>query len=383
MLDGDNSTVEGYDVVCGFSPTTAVEECLILPPHAFENGKMVRRHSLSKSLEFDFPAPVGALKVWNVDHEEAQLMPIYLGDKGLENANFYIALDEAFVNLLLAWRMLGFDHNKEIEFEGARFRPLDLIVSRLPKPMDLIGKLHGYVCVGTLAEGVIAGRRVRRFMYQMTSHEEVAAKYGVQGVGYQTGVPAACAAMMLAKGMIGERGVIAPGAPRRASVHRADGGHGTPWAVVDLPPEDELPICVSADDHWYVRGGHDGRGSAHHQHPPVHGGGDDLHLRLVGRLRHRGHGAVLGPGPDTAHARPAAGVLGAAHGAGVLGARLGAAARRRVLRLDTRAHWASSGASSAAGGRGPANGSTRPCTSRSWRATSAPGGRSSTAMSSG
>ena len=98
-------------------------------------------------------------------------MPLYLGGKGLRDADFFIALDDAFVNLLLAWRMLGFDHNKEIEFEGARFRPLDLIVSRLPKPVDLIGKLHGYACVGTLAEGTIGGRPARRFMYQMTSHD--------------------------------------------------------------------------------------------------------------------------------------------------------------------------------------------------------------------
>jgi saccharopine dehydrogenase (NAD+, L-lysine-forming) len=238
VLDGDNSTVEGFDVACGFSPTTAVEECLILPPHAFENGKMVRRRSLTKSLEFTFPAPVGALKVWNVDHEESQLMPIYLGDKGLQNADFYIALDDAFVNLLLAWRMLGFDHNKEIEFEGARFRPLDLIVSRLPKPVDLIGKLHGYACVGTLAEGTIAGRPARRFMYQMTSHERVAEEYGVQGVGYQTGVPAACAAIMLAKGLISDKGVLPPERIDPAAFIALMGSHGTPVETVDLPVDD-------------------------------------------------------------------------------------------------------------------------------------------------
>ncbi len=45
--------------------------------------------------------------------------------------------------MLLAWRRLGFDHNRKIEFEGAHFRPLDLLVSRLPRSVDLIGKLHG------------------------------------------------------------------------------------------------------------------------------------------------------------------------------------------------------------------------------------------------
>ena len=83
-----------------------VEECLILPPHAFENGKIIRRQSLSKSGDFEFPAPVGKLKVWNVDHEESQLMPLFLADKGLRKADFFIALDDAWVNLLLTWRKL-------------------------------------------------------------------------------------------------------------------------------------------------------------------------------------------------------------------------------------------------------------------------------------
>jgi saccharopine dehydrogenase (NAD+, L-lysine-forming) len=161
VLDGDNGTAEGYDLAPGFSPTTMVEECLILPPHALENGKRIRRKPLTHWMEFDFPTPVGKLKVYNVDHEESQLMPLYLSDKGLQNADFYIALDEGWVSLLLAWRKLGFDHNREIEFQGARFRPLDLLVSRLPRSVDLIGKLHGSVCVGTLADGTLGGERVR------------------------------------------------------------------------------------------------------------------------------------------------------------------------------------------------------------------------------
>ena len=181
MLDGDNSSADGVDFAPSFSPTTMVEECLILPPHAYEDGRIIRRESLSKTFEFTFPEPVGSSTVWNVDHEESQLMPLFLGDKGLRNADFFIALDPDWVNLLLAWRRLGFDHNKEIEFDGARFRPLDLLVSRLPKSVDLIGKMHGDVCVGALAEGTIGGKRVRRFMYQITSHDKAYASTACRG----------------------------------------------------------------------------------------------------------------------------------------------------------------------------------------------------------
>jgi saccharopine dehydrogenase (NAD+, L-lysine-forming) len=235
VLDGDNATAEGYDYAPGFSPTTMVEECLILPPAALENGERIRRKPLTHWMEFEFPAPVGKLKVWNVDHEESQLMPTYLSGKGLQNADFYIALDDGWVDLLLAWRRLGFDHNREIEFEGARFRPLDLLVSRLPRSVDLIGKLHGAVCVGTLAEGTQGGKPVRRFMCQITSHDEAFEKYGVQGTGLQTGVPAACGAIMFAKGLIHEKGVLAPERIDPQPFLELMTRHGAPWQVIDLP----------------------------------------------------------------------------------------------------------------------------------------------------
>jgi saccharopine dehydrogenase (NAD+, L-lysine forming) len=237
VLDGDNSSADGVDFAPSFSPTTMVEECLILPPHAFENGAKIRRRSLSTTREFDFPAPVGRLKVWNVDHEEAQLMPLFLGDKGLRDADFFIALDDQWVDLLLTWRKLGFDHNKEIDFKGARFRPLDLLVSRLPKAVDLIGHLHGAVCVGALCDGAIAGKRVRRYMYQITSHDEAFRTMGVQGTGYQTGIPAACGALLLARGIVHSPGVFAPEQIEPAPFLDLMTEHGAPWGVVDLPIE--------------------------------------------------------------------------------------------------------------------------------------------------
>ena len=242
VLDGDNSSAEGVDYAPSFSPTTMVEECLILPPHAYEDGKIIRRESLSKNFDFAFPDPVGKLTVWNVDHEESQLMPLFLGDKGLRNADFFIALDPDWANLLLAWRRLGFAHNKEIEFGGGQFRPLDLLVSRLPKAVDLIGRMHGAVCVGTLAKGTIGGKRVRRYMYQITSHDEAYDQHGVQGTGWQTGVPAACAGIMLAKGLVPGAGVYAPEQIDPAPFLELMTAHGTPWGVVDLPPDEELPI---------------------------------------------------------------------------------------------------------------------------------------------
>lgn len=237
VYDGDNGWAEGFEFVTSFSPAIMVEESLLLPPERFEDGRLVASEPLTISTEFDFPEPVGRLRVWHIDHEEPALMSRFLADKGLRYASFAIALADPWVELLRTWKRLGFAHKEEIEFGGCRFRPFDLLVSRLPRPVDLIGKMHGAVCVGTLAEGTIAGEPVRRFMYQITSHEEAFARMGVQGTGYQTGIPAACGALMLLRDQLPGPGVFAPEQIDPTTFLRLMTEHGAPWAVRDLPPE--------------------------------------------------------------------------------------------------------------------------------------------------
>jgi saccharopine dehydrogenase (NAD+, L-lysine-forming) len=234
VLDGDNGTVDGYEFACSFSPETMIEECL-LPPCVFRDGAEARNEALAVSREFDFPAPVGRLRLWNVDHEEAQLMPQFLRGKGLRDAAFFIALDDRFVEALRVFRFLGLNQRTPVEFRGATFSPIQFVASRLPQPAELAGKIHGAVCVGTLCEGTIAGRPARRFMYQTTSHDEAWERWGVQGTGWQTGASAACAVRLFARGEIGQRGVVAPELLDPQAYIAEMRAVGLEVGVVDLP----------------------------------------------------------------------------------------------------------------------------------------------------
>lgn len=242
VLDGDNGTVEGYDVACGFSPDTMIEECL-LPPTSFIDGRLVRHEPLTRSFEFDFPA-TGRLRVWNVDHEESQLMPLHLGDKGLRHADFFIALDPGFVELLRNLRKLDLDSPQPIEFKGGRFSPREFILSRLPRPVDLKGRISGEVCVGTLAMGTKDGKGLSRFAYNVTSHGDAFASMGAQGTGYQTGVPAAAAATLLAHGRIPQRGVLPPERLDPAVFLAEMARLGCPWHVIDLDRDAVEPLLA-------------------------------------------------------------------------------------------------------------------------------------------
>ena len=188
VLDGDNAVVDGYELACSFSVETMIEECL-LPPCVFRDGREERNEALSVFREFEFPAPVGRLTLCNVDHEEAQLMPMYLKGKGLRNASFFIGLDERFVEALRVFRILGLNQREPVDFKGDMISPIQFIASRFPRPVDLAGKLHGAVCVGTLCEGTIGGEPVRRFRYQTTSHDESWEKWGFRAPPSRPGPP--------------------------------------------------------------------------------------------------------------------------------------------------------------------------------------------------
>jgi saccharopine dehydrogenase (NAD+, L-lysine-forming) len=234
VLDGDNGTVDGYEFACSFSPETMIEECL-LPPCVFRDGAEARNEALSVSREFDFPAPVGRLKLWNVDHEEAQLMPQYLGGKGLRHAAFFIALDDRFVEAERVFRALGLNQRRPVEFGGATFSPIRFVASRFPQPAELAGKIHGAVCVGTLCEGTLNGRPARRFMYQTTSHDESWERWGVQGTGWQTGASAATAVRLFARGEVTRRGVVPPELLDPGAFITEMKAVGLSVGVVDLP----------------------------------------------------------------------------------------------------------------------------------------------------
>jgi saccharopine dehydrogenase (NAD+, L-lysine-forming) len=234
VLDGDNATVDGYELACSFSVETMIEECL-LPPTVFKDGREGHSEPLSVFMDFAFPEPVGKLTLCNVDHEESQLIPMFLGDKGLRDATFFIALDPRFVDTLKTFRILGLSQREPVEFEGATFSPIRFVASRFPRPVDLAGKIHGEVCVGTLAEGTLGGRPARRYLYQITSHDEAWEKWGVQGTALQTGAAAACAVTQFARGEILQRGVVAPEqldpAAFIAEMHKV----GLATGVMDLP----------------------------------------------------------------------------------------------------------------------------------------------------
>jgi carboxynorspermidine synthase len=107
-------------------------------------------------------------------------------------------------------RTIGLDSDQPIEVNGVTVVPRDVVTELLPKPADLAGKIKGNICVGTLVSGYKDGKKLTRFMYNTVNHEVAYQRLQEQGTSYQTGIPAALAADLLAEGIIKTRGAVPP-----------------------------------------------------------------------------------------------------------------------------------------------------------------------------
>ncbi len=231
VRDGDNSTVEGHSFAPLFSPHTMIEECL-LPPLVYHRGRFERLKPLTGGEVYDFPRPVGPLPAYYVDHEEVETLPVNI--RGLKECDFKYALGDEFVSTLKALDRIGLAGTRPVRVGKVEVVPRDLLVSLLPDPSTLAPKVRGHSCVGVEAVGLEGRRKVRRYMYTMSSHEECYEDHGVTATAYQTGVPPAIAVEMVARGEIARRGAFTPEMldpePWPGELSR----NGMPVKVVDL-----------------------------------------------------------------------------------------------------------------------------------------------------
>ncbi len=208
IRDGDNGTSKEYAFPCLFSPEVLIDEVLNRP-EIFKDGVLRRLSPLSGEEVYRFPEPVGPLTVFFVDHEEPETLSKFI-DKGLRYADFKLALSPEIAQMLRILRQLNLTSKEPIEVRGVKVAPKDVLLSLLPKPADLAGKVEGYSCITVEVTGQKAGKHVRALAYAYLSHQEAYKKYGVTATSYLTGTPPAIGAVMLAKGQIKVRGVVPP-----------------------------------------------------------------------------------------------------------------------------------------------------------------------------
>ena len=207
VMDGDNGTAVGCGFFSLWSPQDLMDE-LATPAAIFEEGKMTHVPPLSVSDYYEFPPPVGRLKVFNTEHEETFLMSKLI--KGVRDVDFRIAIDDEFLQVARALQLVGLHRRDEINVRGAKVRPIDVLAALMPKPTDLIGRIKGHAAIVVETTGMKDGKKTMIKMSLSMSHEKAFEIARSNATGYLVGIGGAIGAEMLIDGKIRRNGAVFP-----------------------------------------------------------------------------------------------------------------------------------------------------------------------------
>jgi len=238
IRDGDNSVCQGHNgFVAAFSPWVFIDECLCKAV-SFREGRYQLEDPLTGFEPFDFPE-LGVLNCYYVDHEESKTLPRYFADARV--VDFKLCMDDVTVETLRVMKRLGLSGKGRVRVGEASIVPRDLVVSLLPDPRDLAGRMRGKTCVGTLAKGTRNGEARAFYIYNVADHETVYTELGVQATAYQTGIPPVIAARLITDGRWAGSGVRSPEEFDPDPFMERLAREGMPWHVRDDSARSELP----------------------------------------------------------------------------------------------------------------------------------------------
>lgn len=207
VMDGDNGAAEGYDFFTLWSPLDMLEEVTI-PAAVFKNGRMTHVPPLEERQTYEFPDPIGPLPVYNTNHEETFMIPMFI--KGIKDADFRIAVDDNFAKTANMLRKIGMHSLKPLDVRGTMVRPLDVVVAVTPNPVSLAGKVTGSAGVVVEVYGKKDGRDAMVKVWTTLDHQKAYRMYRSNATGYLVGTGGAVGAELVISGEIVEKGLYAP-----------------------------------------------------------------------------------------------------------------------------------------------------------------------------
>ena len=241
VRDGDNSICQGHaGFFAAFSPWVMIDECLCKAV-AYRGGRYYLEEPLTGLEPFDFPE-LGVLNCYYVDHEESRTLPRFFPE--VRTVDFKLCMDDVTVETLRVMKRLGLSRTDRVQVGSQSISPRDLVVSLLPDPRDLAGRMRGKTCVGTLAKGLKNGEPKAYYIYNVTDHETVFAELGVQATAYQTGIPPVIAARLIAQRIWRGTGVMSPEQFDPDPFLERLGAEGMPWRVRDDSARSGIPRVI-------------------------------------------------------------------------------------------------------------------------------------------
>ena len=146
----------------------------------------------------DWTLPVvGKRTAYLTGHDEIHSLSRTLG---VPNVRFWMGFGDHYIKVFTVLKNLGLLSDQPITTsEGGEIVPLKVIKAVLPDPASLAPDYTGKTCIGNVMKGLKNGKQREIFIYNVADHEEAYREVGSQAISYTAGVPAAAAAILVAR----------------------------------------------------------------------------------------------------------------------------------------------------------------------------------------
>lgn len=147
--------------------------------------------------EWDLPV-VGRQTAYLTGHDELHSLSKNLN---VPDIRFWMGFSEHYINVFTVLKNIGMLSEHPVRTaEGLEVVPLKVLKAVLPDPASLAPAYTGKTCIGNVVKGRKDGRPRQIFIYNVCDHELSYREVGSQAISYTAGVPAAAAALLIARG---------------------------------------------------------------------------------------------------------------------------------------------------------------------------------------
>lgn len=187
--DGDH----GYPFATNFNPEVNLRE-VSANGRYWEAGKWIETRPMEIRMVWDYPH-IGPRDSYLLYHEEMESLVRHI--KGLKRIRFFMTFGESYLTHMRCLENVGMLRIDEIEVNGQKIIPIQVLKALLPDPASLGARTRGKTNIGIVAEGIKAGKKRRIYLYQVSDHQQCYQEVKSQAVSYTAGVPPVIGAKML------------------------------------------------------------------------------------------------------------------------------------------------------------------------------------------
>lgn len=233
-----NAGDHGYAFATNFNPEINLRE-VSSKGRYWEEGKWIETEPMAIKMVWDYPE-IGPKDSYLLYHEE--LESLCQNIKGLKRIRFFMTFGQSYLTHMKCLENVGMLRIDEVEVNGVKVVPMQLLKELLPDPASLGPRTVGQTNIGCVFEGKKDGKAKKVYIYNVCDHQTCYRELGSQAISYTTGVPAMIGAkMILEKKWVG-KGVFNMEQFDAKPFMDELNVQGLPWKIIEMKPEETYEV---------------------------------------------------------------------------------------------------------------------------------------------